>query len=162
MQERCNFIAYILELCLSCTKPSICWLRYSILVKVVLMDREIAHGASLAGMTDVHIHVQHKCIESIHKSCGAYHINYDSKQHFRCNLLFYYHWIYTLIASFMGSMWGPPGADRTQVGPMLAPWTLLSGQQHNQTNPLVIGELKFRIWNQRARLALLLLSIKPS
>ena len=28
----------------------------------------------------------------------------------------------------MGPTWGPSGADRTQVGPMLAPWTLLSGQ----------------------------------
>ena len=28
---------------------------------------------------------------------------------------------------FMGPTWGPSGADRTQVGPMLAPWTLLSG-----------------------------------
>ena len=27
----------------------------------------------------------------------------------------------------MGQTWGPSGADRTQVGPMLAPWTLLSG-----------------------------------
>ena len=27
----------------------------------------------------------------------------------------------------MGPAWGPSGADRTQVGPMLAPWTLLSG-----------------------------------
>ena len=27
----------------------------------------------------------------------------------------------------MGPIWGPPGADRTQVGPVLAPWTLLSG-----------------------------------
>ena len=27
----------------------------------------------------------------------------------------------------MGSTWVPSGADRTQVGPMLAPWTLLSG-----------------------------------
>ena len=27
----------------------------------------------------------------------------------------------------MGPSWGPSGADRTQVGPMLAPWTLLSG-----------------------------------
>ena len=26
-----------------------------------------------------------------------------------------------------GPTWGPPGADRTLVGPMLAPWTLLSG-----------------------------------
>ena len=28
---------------------------------------------------------------------------------------------------FMGPTWGLSGADRTQVGPMLAPWTLLSG-----------------------------------
>ena len=35
----------------------------------------------------------------------------------------------SLIARFMGSTWGPSGADRTQVGPMLAPWTLLSGSQ---------------------------------
>ena len=32
-----------------------------------------------------------------------------------------------LIAIFMGPIWSPPGADRTQVGPVLAPWTLLSG-----------------------------------
>ena len=35
--------------------------------------------------------------------------------------------LYTLIARFMRPTWGPSGADRTQVGPMLAPWTLLSG-----------------------------------
>ena len=34
---------------------------------------------------------------------------------------------YSLIARFMGPTWGPSGTDRTQVGPMLAPWTLLSG-----------------------------------
>ena len=27
----------------------------------------------------------------------------------------------------MGPTWDPPGANRTQVGPMLSPWTLLSG-----------------------------------
>ena len=32
----------------------------------------------------------------------------------------------SLIARFMGPTWGPSGADRTQVGPMLAPWTWLS------------------------------------
>ena len=32
----------------------------------------------------------------------------------------------TLITIFTGPTWGPSGADRTQVGPMLAPWTLLS------------------------------------
>ena len=33
----------------------------------------------------------------------------------------------SLIARLMGPTWGPSGADRTQVGPMLAPWTLKSG-----------------------------------
>ena len=32
-----------------------------------------------------------------------------------------------LMARFMGPTWGPSGATRTQVGPILAPWTLLSG-----------------------------------
>ena len=31
------------------------------------------------------------------------------------------------MARFMGPTWCQFGADRTQVGPMLAPWTLLSG-----------------------------------
>ena len=30
----------------------------------------------------------------------------------------------------MGPTWDPSGADRTQVGPMLAPWTSLSGDLH--------------------------------
>ena len=33
---------------------------------------------------------------------------------------------HTLIARFMGPTWGLPGANRSQVGPMLAPWSLLS------------------------------------
>ena len=32
-----------------------------------------------------------------------------------------------LITRFVGPTWGPPGAGRTQVGPMWAKWTLLSG-----------------------------------
>ena len=31
------------------------------------------------------------------------------------------------IAEFMRPTWGPPGSCRPQMGPMLAPWTLLSG-----------------------------------
>ena len=34
----------------------------------------------------------------------------------------------TQIASFMGPTWGPSGSYRSQIGPMLAPWTLLSGK----------------------------------
>ena len=37
-------------------------------------------------------------------------------------------YITNLIARFMGPTWGPPGTARTQVGPMLTPWTLLSGK----------------------------------
>ena len=33
----------------------------------------------------------------------------------------------SLITRFMGPTWGPSGTDRTQVVPMLAPWTLLVG-----------------------------------
>ena len=33
----------------------------------------------------------------------------------------------SLIARFMGPTCGPSGADRTQVGPISAPWTLLCG-----------------------------------
>ena len=45
-----------------------------------------------------------------------------------------------LLARFIGLTWGPSGADRTQVGPMLAPWTLLSGS--------VSGNGMTYVWNQ--------------
>ena len=32
--------------------------------------------------------------------------------------------------TFMGPTWGPPGSCRPQMGPTLAPWTLLSGCVH--------------------------------
>ena len=43
-----------------------------------------------------------------------------------------------LIARFMGPTRGPSGADRTQVGPMLASWTLLSGVPPNLKRPEAI------------------------
>ena len=36
-------------------------------------------------------------------------------------------WQATQITRFMGPTWGPPGSCRPQMGPMLAPWTLLLG-----------------------------------
>ena len=36
-----------------------------------------------------------------------------------------FHQIPALIARLMGPTWGPSGAGRAQVAPMLAPWTLL-------------------------------------
>ena len=35
--------------------------------------------------------------------------------------------IHSLMAGFRGPTWGPYGVDRTKAGPMVAPWTLLSG-----------------------------------
>ena len=40
----------------------------------------------------------------------------------------------TQIAKFMGPTWGPPGSCRPQMGPMLAPWTLLSGYWWQQSS----------------------------
>ena len=37
------------------------------------------------------------------------------------------HNVKTQIAKFMGPTWGPRGSCRPQMGPMLVPWTLLSG-----------------------------------
>ena len=51
----------------------------------------------------------------------------------------------SLITRFMGPTRGPSGADRTQVGPMLAPWILLSGV------PIYIYIFRFkknRTWNE--------------
>ena len=39
-------------------------------------------------------------------------------------------WLRTLGVRFMGPTWDSSWADRTQVGPMLAPWILLSGYPH--------------------------------
>ena len=45
----------------------------------------------------------------------------------------------------MGPTWGPSGADRTQVGPVLAPWNLLSGYNTHLGLPQInlLEELKW-------------------
>ena len=46
----------------------------------------------------------------------------------------------TLLAGCMGPPWGPSGAGRTQVGPMLTPWTLLYGhlQKPLHSSPMIL------------------------
>ena len=52
------------------------------------------------------------------------------------------------ITIFMGSTWVPPGSCRPQVGPMLAPWTLLSGLSYTElTKTLPISSLW--MWNDK-------------
>ena len=53
--------------------------------------------------------------------------------------------ISALITRFMGPIWGPSGSDRTQVGPMLAPWTLLSG---------LVFSVHFVDWNLVSRVTI--------
>ena len=50
-----------------------------------------------------------------------------NEHHLTLLLLDYLHTKTSLLARFMGPTWGPPGTDRTQSGPMLVAWTLLSG-----------------------------------
>ena len=41
------------------------------------------------------------------------------------------------IAMFMGPTWAPPGSYLSQMGPMLAPWTLLSGVTMSYLPPFI-------------------------
>ena len=45
----------------------------------------------------------------------------------------------TQIAMFMRPTWGPPGSCWPQMGPMLAPWTLLSGYLHKWWESLLMN-----------------------
>ena len=80
------------------------------------------------------------------------------------------------IARLMGPTWGPSGADRTQVGPILAPWTLLSGScyvtHQNQSGDVLatdrhksiawlataigimadVGTIRFSLWSDDEKL----------
>ena len=50
-------------------------------------------------------------------------------------------WDCAQIARFMGPTWGPPGSCRPQMGPMLSPWTLLSGAFSLSLLPLIPIEI---------------------
>ena len=53
----------------------------------------------------------------------------------------------------MGPTWGAPRADRTQVGPMLAPWALLSGSVQLSIHHLDSKAAKFyrNNWNFKSK-----------
>ena len=59
-----------------------------------------------------------------------------------------------MIARFLGPTWGPSGTDRTQVGPMLAPCTLLSGRFASEVgyrmakfNSVIQGKYFYEQWH---------------
>ena len=67
------------------------------------------------------------------------------------------HWLSTSLSlihvvRFMGPTWGPSGADRTHVGPMLLPWTLLSGMSNILPPPGITSQTlsnNFYVWHRR-------------
>ena len=75
-----------------------------------------------------HIYVSFSCILA-HGVFLTPHIEHKVKEDAAMQLSAHSICIMTasLIARFMGPTWDPSGADWTQVGPMLAPWILLSG-----------------------------------
>ena len=83
----------------------------------------------------------HKCLDDVMGSHPYYGEKVDKKYYIFstkqsnvssniCLKEVTYYGIFTQIAKFMGPTWGPPGSCRPQMGSMLAPWTLPSGQLH--------------------------------
>ena len=86
--------------------PSWNWSR-CILISAVLVSIKIHKLVILLQLLAWGYLLKHRLENNTHaEELGAYHIP-DSKVH--------------------GPTWGPPGADGTQVGPMVAPWFLLTG-----------------------------------
>ena len=64
--------------------------------------------------------------------------------------------IHTQIAKFMGPIWGTPGSCRPQMGPILAPWNLLSG--YMSVSAGIIGILPMLTWTDITYLATVVFS----
>ena len=66
----------------------------------------------------------------LHQGIRHSHLDFNSicAELFWRNILHFVLFLNTAqIAKFMGPTWGPPGSCQPQMGPMLTPWTLLSG-----------------------------------
>ena len=83
----------------------------------VIFNRVVSTNQS-ASLTDFAMVVQKTTWK-----CPNQHICYHHATMTDCLAVYT---IATQIARFMGPTWGPPGSFRPQMGPMLAPWTLLS------------------------------------
>ena len=61
--------------------------------------------------------------------------------------LLWLYWFSVQTARFMWPTWGLPGSCRPHMGPMLAPWTLLSGYSHS--SPHICSASSYLIKNHR-------------
>ena len=56
--------------------------------------------------------------------------------------------LFTNITNSMGPTWGPPGSCRPQMGPMLAPWTLLLQHLWSYIFTLLVSSKRATLWLQ--------------
>ena len=75
-----------------------------------------------------HIRIERRSSLITHRSPAWFGSDEEAGYHVAINTNLTFKEKATQIAKFMGPTWGPPGSCRPQMGPMLAPWTLLSGQ----------------------------------
>ena len=71
-----------------------------------------------------------RVMQLIYNNFDKVYLNSFHSQVITKNMMLFemYYYNPTQIARFMRPTWGPPGSCQPQVGPMLAPWTLLSGK----------------------------------
>ena len=79
----------------------------------------------------------------IHAKCSNHLSDKGQRYHSPCHRILV---MAIQIARFMGPTWDPPGADRTQMGPMLAPWTLLSRDTLVRQLHILETDGDYRIW----------------
>ena len=106
-----------------------------------MMNKKITKRHFLHSLTYIPIHSIYKITKNYSKRIftlkGTTYLNFvcarGSAFHYsylRCTYMWKAHSfgvIRAQIARFMGPTWDPPGSCRPQMGPMLVPWTLLSG-----------------------------------
>ena len=105
----------------------------SVLIKIINV---LGNNKSVAFVNRTVCSMPTVCVASFHTVPWSYFVQLTEKQNiYQLQIIQYSSYIRPMagrpriafpIARFMGPTWSPSRADRTQVGPMLAPWILLS------------------------------------
>ena len=77
----------------------------------------------IISINNAHAHFGHHSCVNVYSDCATWQTNKMRT---------------TQLAKFTGPIWGPPGSCQPQIGPKLAPWTLLSGETCNHLHTSLI------------------------
>ena len=99
----------------------ILWLALPIIFRVISLDLEQSYDCPSA-----HEETWRIWGNGSHVSIQNRKYSYNKTKHYNNLMGFCKKDVIPQIAKFMGPTWGPPGSCRNQMGPMLAPWILLS------------------------------------